>query len=390
MRQIRLISKPASGLLTFLLGLSLILAPNVHALEIVVSENGSGSTSEATVETTQETQVTQTNEAEVENTVQADSNTGGNEASGNTGGSTTIETGDTKTNIDVENSVNSSSVTAEQCCVDEVTAKISGNGSDSENEIDLKQESNVEVNVNQSANIQNNIQGTVNTGNNKANDNTGGSVSIKTGDIKVNGAIVNGPVNTASVSVSSGFGGSVSAVVSGNGSGSKNEINAYFDNPIDVYIDNVVSFKNWVDFDLNTGGNEANGNTGGDVSITTGDIDFDFLIKNMANIGGVDIDCCPFEPEEEKPEEPGDGEEKPKDGEKGDDGNGDGNGDGEGQITPEAAATVGGPGIIGLSDTSSPQAQSLFFMLGLFMIALGVKYIGESLSNPSFAKRKSR
>jgi len=378
------------------LGLLLVFGQGptmVKALEIVVTDNGSGSESE--VQLTQETQtnVTQTNEANVANDVNVSANTGDNEASDNTGGNVAIETGDVTENIAVDNSVNSSVVETE-CCPQDLTVLISGNGADSENEIDLEIENETQIYINQIAYITNNIQGTANTGGNTANDNTGGNVLIETGSIYIAGGIQNGPINSASVTGGSG-GGDISAKIWGNGADSVNSIGADLDFNSDIFLNFKSDIDNFVNWDLNTGGNEINGNNG-NVKILTGDIFFDFLIKNgPINFGGVDWGCCdifdPGEPpgdedpnDEEPPDDPGDenGEDN------GEDENGEDEDDDEdGELLAEAAAIeAGGPGIAGLSDTGSDLAQLIFFWMGILMIVMGAQLIGREASGKLSSK----
>lgn len=368
----------------FVLSLILAFAPNVRAVELVISGNGSESNSQINTQIETITEVTQTNEANISNEVNTNADTGGNSASGNSGGETSINTGDIDTKLTVENSVNSTATNID-CCAQDTGASITGNGSDSQNSINLEQNNNTGVVINQSADIKNDVKGSANTGGNSANDN-GGNVSIKTGDIYVSGGVENGPINVANVTAPSG-GGDISAVLHGNGAGSTNSIFASFSNNTNIFTNYQANIQNAVYWDLNTGKNTANGNNG-DVSILTGDIFFDFFIKNgPINIGGIDIPCCrifePEEPEEpeqpeepEEPEEPGDGDNGGEEPGNGGDGDGDGNGggdDGDGGVG-------GGPGVIGLSDTRSKAAQALFFWAGLLMIVYGIRLIGKETS----------
>ena len=372
------------------LGLLLVFGQGpamAYALEIVVTDNGSGSESEVQLTQETETNVTQTNEANVANDVNVSANTGDNETSDNTGGNVAVATGNVTENIAVDNSVNSSVVESE-CCPQDLSAAISGNGADSDNDIDLTVENSTNISVNQIAYITNNIQGTANTGGNSANDNTGGNVSIETGSIHIAGGIQNGPINSASVSGGSG-GGDISAKIFGNGANSENEIEASFDFDSDIFLYFESNIDNFVNWDLNTGENEASGNNG-NVKILTGDIFFDFFIKNgPINFGGVAWGCCdifdPGEPpaDEEPPDDPGD-ENGGNNGEDEDNGeeNGEDEEEDEGELLAEAAAIeAGGPGIIGLSDTSSDSAQILFFYLGLAMIVSGARILAVATND---------
>lgn len=357
----------------------------VLALELEISGNGSSSDSQVSVQEVTQSTVEQANQASVGNSVTSDSNTGDNSASGNTGSDVSVATGDTSSQASTTTSVNFSSVDI-GCCPTGTSLTITGNGSDSQNNIDLAQTATTDIFVSQNANITNSIYGTSNTGENSANYNTGGSISIDTGNINVNGAIINGPVNVANISARAGYG-TVSAKIAGNGSGSTNDISAAFFDDVSVYTNFSSIISNYVVWDLNTGKNEANGNTGGNVSIKTGDIDFSFLIKNLANLGQVKIDCCPipFDPGNGGGPGPGNG------GGPSDSGTSSNNGSqSQGTLLSSAAATeAGGPGIAGLSDTSSESAQALFYWISLAMIALGGRLvIGEVLPLKSRKRHK--
>jgi len=348
------------------------------AEEIIVSGNGEGSSNEVTVQNNTTTTVTQSNNADVTNNVDTSATTGNNTASDNTGGDVAIVTGDVSQDVTIENSLNSSSVEIE-CCPTETNIEISGNGSDSENSVSLENQSQTEVSISQNASVTNNIFGSANTGDNKANDNTGGSVLIDTGNIKVLGAIKNGPINVYSVTGGTGTGGNLDVSIASNGEGSINLVSLLLGGLSALKLNNNAVIYNEVYWDLNTGGNEANGNTGGDVTIRTGDILFDFGIENgPINVGGVDWGCC-------RPHDGGDGGPPPPGGDGDGDGDGDGGGGGGGSTSSSGGGAGGVAQIIGLSDTSSEAAQTLIFWAGLAMMALGINFAGKEL----FKKRRS-
>ena len=332
-----------------------------RAEEIAVSGNGSGSVNEVSVQNIQTTTITQTNNADVTNNVDTSADTGGNTANGNTGSDVGITTGDASQNIEIENSLNFSSVDV-PCCPSDISAEISGNGSDSTNEIAIGSETQTNISITQNANVENNVSGSANTGDNSANDNTGGSVLIDTGSIWVAGGIKNGPINVYSITGGSG-GQDVSVSVSGNGSGSTNLISLLLTDLANLNVQNNANIVNDVSWDLNTGRNEANGNTGGDVEIRTGDIFFDFSIENgPINVGGIDWGCCPD----------GDGDGDPPPPPPGD-GDGDGDGDGAGP-GPSGAGDPGAGGfVLALAETSGEAYPMILF--GLAMIAAGASLV---------------
>lgn len=353
------------------LGLLLVFGQGLtlaRALEIAVSDNGSGSSSEVSTQVKQTTSVEQNNNAAVSNDVTQGSNTGDNSASENTGGDAAITTGDVNQQLSINTSVNSSAVNTE-CCPQSTNLSITGNGADSQNHIDVNQKNKTTVVINQNAKVNNNASGNANTGENKANSNTSGNVSIDTGNIKVSGGIENAPVNIASVRLASA-GSALSAKISGNAIGSVNKIEADFINSTNSFLNFNADFNNFVNWNLNTGRNDANGNTGGSVDITTGDIDFNLFVKNLANIGSVEIKCCTvFDPGN-----PPNDDATPPGNPPGSSGNGNGDSGGGGSI---ASGVSTGGGIIGLSDTSSELAQAIFFWLGVVMIVTGAQLIGR-------------
>ena len=369
-------------LLTLFSVINLVFAPSVLALELNISGNGDGSESSAStvIETT--TTVIQENNLNVDNNLSTDANTGGNSVSGNTNSDINIETGNITQSVTVENNGNFSSVDI-PCCQESSEIEVVNNGSDSINSINLTQSNSTNVIVSQNVNISNTINGYANTGNNSSNNNTQGSVLISSGNIKVSGGIMTGPLNLSSITAGTGgFG--ILASINQNGANSDSKIYADFNNETNIFQLFHADIGNFVNWRLNTGGNEASENTGSDIDIKTGGIEFDFFIRNLLNIGKVDLGCCVFDPgdpaiEEEPAEE--DVEQDEEDEEDGDNDNDDDDG-GDGEILPSAAATeAGGPGIAGLSDTSSGQAQTIIFFAGLLLITLGIRFLGQHFAS---------
>ncbi|KKQ34230.1 MAG: hypothetical protein US51_C0047G0008 [Microgenomates group bacterium GW2011_GWA2_37_6] len=88
-----------------ILALSIVLNPYyVFAEEIVVSGNGEGSTSSVNINVSQTAQVKQQNTAEVNNNVAINADTGNNTANDNSGGDTSITTGDISIDSNIQNS----------------------------------------------------------------------------------------------------------------------------------------------------------------------------------------------------------------------------------------------------------------------------------------------
>jgi hypothetical protein len=140
-------------------------------------------------------------------------------------------------------------------------------------------------------------------------------------------------------------------------------------------IYNTVSVAN---FNLSTGDNQVLG-VGGDTSISTGDIFFDFLIKNgPININNVNLNCCnndgPYDPD--KPSNPPDSDDSSRN----DGGDNLTSGDANSNSAESSSTAGAGNGveaILGLSDTSSQEARSLIFFAGMIMMTFGFSIVGK-------------
>jgi len=82
-----------------------LFANTVSALEITITENGSGSSSEVASDISSETVVQQSNNSQVTNNVGVNADTGGNSVSGSSG-EANITTGDISSNVLIANSAN--------------------------------------------------------------------------------------------------------------------------------------------------------------------------------------------------------------------------------------------------------------------------------------------
>ena len=261
--------------------------------EFVVTGNGSESDSEVKFEQENEVTVNQSNYADVTNDVKVYANTGENSAEDNTGGDVEIKTGDSDTTVAVSNTLNSNVAQVDACCAADVTAKISGNGEESDNDIDLELENEVKVNQYNDADVKNYVETKSETGENEAEGNTGGDVTIKTGNADTTVTVATlANSNSAWVTGGDGEGGSVSAIIADNGSDSDNEIELELENETDLDQSNYADILNDVEVRAESGENEAEDNTGGEVEIKTGDVTADVTVDNMANFNWADIDGC--------------------------------------------------------------------------------------------------
>lgn len=200
--------------------------PVLAETSLVITDNGSDSTNEVQLSNQSTTTVVQQNNTTVNNHINVDASTGDNKAEDNTGGDVAIETGDAKAEVHVSNMVNSNVAEVDTCgeCAGDTDVTISGNGTGSDNSAVLGQKTTTDVRQNNSANVSNDVKVEAETGDNKAEDNTNGEVTIKTGDATVkvmSDTVAN--MNSAKIG-GEGDGGSVSLMIADNGSDSTNEI----------------------------------------------------------------------------------------------------------------------------------------------------------------------
>lgn len=275
-----------------------LFVTNAHAATILVTGNGSKSDNDVNFNQTSSTAVVQTNVATVTNSVNSSSTTGGNEANDNTGGDVVISTGDAKSTTKVENMLNQNMASIDCCEEDDVHVEVSGNGSDSDNEVKLDLETGKTLFQTNVASVVNAVNSDAKTGRNEANRSTGGDVTIVTGDATAK-SDVSTSANSNRAMVGGGHhndGGSLSAWIVGNGSDSENDIDLDVVKGLALVQDNLALVVNAVDSDAYTGKNEANDNTGGEVVIGTGDAKAEAMVENMVNFNAASIDCdCVFD-----------------------------------------------------------------------------------------------
>jgi hypothetical protein len=142
------------------------------------------------------------------------------------------------------------------------------------------------------ANVRNNVDAKSSTGYNDANRNTGGPVEISTGNATTNvGVSTVANANWAQVGNGGGENGSVDLRIVGNGANSANAIALSLDPSTVLQQSNRAHVYNDVDASAKTGHNDANRNTGGPVSIETGDAKSMVTVENALNFNWADIDC---------------------------------------------------------------------------------------------------
>jgi hypothetical protein len=271
--------------------------PAFAATQIVISGNGADSQNQSNVGVNQTTNVVQSNNADVNNTIKANANTGGNEANKNTGGDVAVKTGDAKVETKVENSLNTNTATVDCCDKGDVEVLISGNGADSENDVDLDLSNETLVSQENEADVDNKVDAYAGTGYNEADKNTGGNNTIETGDASVTVDLSTAAnANSARVGGAGDEGKTLSAWIVGNGADSTNDLDLDFGHTLDLVQSNEADVYNNVNADAATGWNTTSKNTGGDSSIETGDASVDVAVDTMANFNWADVDCgCLFD-----------------------------------------------------------------------------------------------
>jgi hypothetical protein len=155
------------------------IAPAAFAdSSFVISGNGSRSQNSITSDTSNTMIVSQSNDTRVNNDVSVSNDTGGNSASGNTGGGVSLRSGDASADVIIHNMAGSNVADIGNSCGCEsgnVDAIIAGNGSRSDNSIDTSNNHYFLLNQQTNTDFDNNVDIDNSTGNNDVSDNTGGS-----------------------------------------------------------------------------------------------------------------------------------------------------------------------------------------------------------------------
>ncbi len=176
----------------------------------------------------------------------------------------------------------------------ETMLEITGNGANSNNEVKVNNSSNTTVTQNNNAVVTNNVTSNSSTGGNKANDNITGEVRIETGDATSTTNIANDlNKNVADVN-NCDCAEDTEVKISGNLAGSDNKVQLNSgrnsnSNETAVYQDNKANVKNNVDSNTKTGGNDANRNGSGDVSIKTGNATSEVTVSTTANVNSATV-----------------------------------------------------------------------------------------------------
>jgi hypothetical protein len=189
---IKLYYKLAAGAGAAILATALF-AGSAMAADLEISGNGKDSTN--TIVVTEESccVVIQSSTTNVGAWVDASASTGGNKASGNTGGDTSISTGDATATASVTVTGGGNSANNPCCCTPDPcenegciqgspSTLISENGADSENTIVVTKKKKTMVLQDTDTNVLAGVKAKAKTGRNRARNNTGGTTSITTGN----------------------------------------------------------------------------------------------------------------------------------------------------------------------------------------------------------------
>jgi len=269
------------------------LAPLASADTIAVTGNGALSGSVVNVTNSSNTVVNQTNNANISNNINTSASTGNNSSNFNTGGNSTISTGNASTNVTVNNAANLNQATVSCGCDNSGTdVNVTGNGAESENGVNVNNANQVFLNQNNDANYKNNVTANATTGSNDSSYNTGGSTVVVTGNASTNVQVNNAAnANVANVGGSDGSSDPSSVVVAGNGALSATGVN--LDNESAVVLDqaNNAQIDNNIKANAKTGDNESQFNTGGNNGIESGNATDNVGINNFANFNEAAVSC---------------------------------------------------------------------------------------------------
>lgn len=163
----------------------------------------------------------------------------------------------------------------------DTTIDISGNDDGSTNLVSVKNKCKTKVDQTNNSYVTTTVHSTASTGGNNANGNTGGSVNINTGAASSIVTVENhGSSNTAEVNpcCCDQQNSNLGVTVSGNGIDSTNTVRVKKKNRLKVYQTNNSEVSTDVWSKAKTGKNNANGNTGSGVGITTDDASSDVTV----------------------------------------------------------------------------------------------------------------
>lgn len=262
---------------------------------VKIDGNGAYSENEVKLKLESENEIFQDNYANVRNDVDSTAKSGGNDASLNTGGNTTIHTGDATSVADVSTKANANfaQIGGPGQNSGSLTALLVGNGAFSDSDIRVYLDNDNVIAQDNYARVYNDVDSKAKTGLNTADLNTGGDVLILTGDAR-SLANVDNKVNFNWADIDCGCLLDVNAKIAGNGAFAEDEIKLKLDGDTEVFQGgkkddgNFADLMNYVDGIAKSGKNESELNTGpvvGDPNWTlTGDATSLVGVDNSGNV----------------------------------------------------------------------------------------------------------
>lgn len=163
------------------------------------------------------------------------------------------------------------------------TVYVAGNGAFSDSDVDVSNSHSKSVSQNNDTRLRNEVSNYLSTGGNHASFNTGGSVTIHTGEATAVTDISNAAgSNVANVSGCGCESGGTDVVLSGNGAFSSNDVSVSNWDRESFKQSNRTNITNEVVNRLSTGKNYSDFNTGTDVVIWSGDASAHNDLMNQA------------------------------------------------------------------------------------------------------------
>lgn len=168
--------------------------------DVTVKKNGAFSDSYVKVQNVKSTTVAQSNKQNVKNVVNSKANSGKNNSSFNTGGTSAVVSGAATSTVNVTVGGNSNSATLPSDCGCEgngTSVNVNRNGAFSDNTVKVENTSWLKVLQSNVSNVFNAVSSTSNSGNNSSSFNTGGDSGVMTSTATSGVSVtVNGSSNT--------------------------------------------------------------------------------------------------------------------------------------------------------------------------------------------------
>lgn len=263
-----------------------------------IEGNGYDSDTQIEFQVKNEAEVFQENKSTVENKINIQSDTGKNSTSKNTGGDVMVKTGDVEIQTAIMNKLNTNEAVMDRCgdCQGDTEVMVSGNGADSDNKVSIKQNNSNTLVQENDARISNKVYLKGNSGKNDADKNTGGDVSMLTGDVIINPVMVKNFTNTNHGVIGGGVNGSnmTDIVVSGNGYDSRTAVSLMSNREASLFQMNSSKISNDLQLEGTTGVNSMDKNTSahlGDFDLETGDVGIIALVDNESGFNAASADC---------------------------------------------------------------------------------------------------